>query len=170
MTHKFELTPSQFWDYSVARYGQKEVAPLCLDLQDNYGVNVNLLLFMCWCIEHQTVVNFFQFQTLKNGIADSEAQLHQHRSERRQAKTNCDDDTYNALKAQELLLERAQQKIIVEQAKQLELIFLPQGECEPAPMNASVVGFINAYGLRENKAARNKLARIVSQLRSKKHQ
>ena len=43
-----ELPHSEFWDFSLEVYGRPEVNRLCLDLQDNYGADVNMLLFACW--------------------------------------------------------------------------------------------------------------------------
>jgi len=37
-----------FWDFSVRTYRQPGVAEACLALQDQYGADVNLLLFCCW--------------------------------------------------------------------------------------------------------------------------
>jgi len=37
-----------FWDFSLAVYGKPGVADACLRLQDEAGVDVNLLLFFCW--------------------------------------------------------------------------------------------------------------------------
>ena len=36
------------WDYSVATYRLDEVAQLCLGLQDDFGVDVNLLMYAGW--------------------------------------------------------------------------------------------------------------------------
>jgi len=38
-----------FWDFSVAHYAQPGVAEACIHLQDEYGLDVNLLLFCIWC-------------------------------------------------------------------------------------------------------------------------
>ena len=37
-----------FWTYSLAVYRRKEVAQCCLALQDDAGVDVNLLLYAGW--------------------------------------------------------------------------------------------------------------------------
>jgi len=42
------MSENPFWDYSLAHYAQPGVAQCCLDYQDQYGTNVNLLLFCCW--------------------------------------------------------------------------------------------------------------------------
>jgi len=38
-----------FWDYSLDLYGRPNVADACLALQDQYGLDVNVLLFCVWC-------------------------------------------------------------------------------------------------------------------------
>ena len=40
--------PSEFWDFSVEVYARPEVSKLCLELQNNYGTDINMLLFACW--------------------------------------------------------------------------------------------------------------------------
>ncbi|HEX7762612.1 MAG TPA: TIGR02444 family protein [Cellvibrio sp.] len=45
------LSPNQLdslWDFSLALYAQPEVADTCLRLQDEQGINVNLLLWCVW--------------------------------------------------------------------------------------------------------------------------
>jgi uncharacterized protein (TIGR02444 family) len=37
-----------FWDFSLAVYRRAGVADACIRLQDEAGVDVNLLLFVCW--------------------------------------------------------------------------------------------------------------------------
>ncbi|MDQ0346732.1 TIGR02444 family protein [Ancylobacter vacuolatus] len=37
-----------FWSFACLIYAQDAVAPACLELQDNFGVQVNALLFMLW--------------------------------------------------------------------------------------------------------------------------
>lgn len=43
-----ELPESEFWNFSLDVYRRPGVSKLCLDLQDNYGADVNMLLFACW--------------------------------------------------------------------------------------------------------------------------
>ncbi|MDH5446177.1 MAG: TIGR02444 family protein [Gammaproteobacteria bacterium] len=42
------LPHSEFWDFSLEVYERPEVSKLCLDLQDNYSADINMLLFACW--------------------------------------------------------------------------------------------------------------------------
>src|SRR5580700_8812006 len=37
-----------FWRFSLKFYRQGGVSEACIDLQDGYGVDVNLLLFLLW--------------------------------------------------------------------------------------------------------------------------
>ncbi len=39
---------SPFWRFSLGFYRRPQVAPACLELQDAFGVDVNLLLFLLW--------------------------------------------------------------------------------------------------------------------------
>ncbi|ESQ79966.1 TIGR02444 family protein [Asticcacaulis sp. YBE204] len=39
---------NSFWDWAVKAYAAEGIAGLCLDLQDNHGQNVPLLLFSQW--------------------------------------------------------------------------------------------------------------------------
>ncbi len=36
------------WNYSTSLYQQKGIGPACLSLQDQYGLDVNLILFCLW--------------------------------------------------------------------------------------------------------------------------
>jgi uncharacterized protein (TIGR02444 family) len=38
-----------FWTYSLRLYGQPQVQDACLKLQDEHGLDVNLVLFCIWC-------------------------------------------------------------------------------------------------------------------------
>jgi len=48
MAGDLEEQASAFWGYATALYAQPGVAPLCLDLQDGAGRDVNLLLLCLW--------------------------------------------------------------------------------------------------------------------------
>lgn len=40
---------SEFWDWSLIHYARNGVEPLLLQLQDEYGLDANILLWACWC-------------------------------------------------------------------------------------------------------------------------
>ncbi len=48
MTH-----PLNFWDFSLSLYAKPEVADCCLQLQDGYAANVNVLLWAIWLERRQ---------------------------------------------------------------------------------------------------------------------
>jgi len=39
---------AEFWRFSLAVYGRPDVPPACLVLQDQFGRDVNLMLYCCW--------------------------------------------------------------------------------------------------------------------------
>ncbi|HEY6132031.1 MAG TPA: TIGR02444 family protein [Halioglobus sp.] len=41
------------WDYSLATYSRDGVAQTCLQLQDTYGMDVNLLLYAAWLAQKE---------------------------------------------------------------------------------------------------------------------
>ena len=43
-----QLSKSPFWRFSVKFYAEPGVAQACIDLQDQAGVDVNLLFFLLW--------------------------------------------------------------------------------------------------------------------------
>ncbi len=38
----------EFWSFSLGLYGRAGVSAACIDLQDRYGCDVNILLYACW--------------------------------------------------------------------------------------------------------------------------
>jgi uncharacterized protein (TIGR02444 family) len=49
MTQSESMTGSPFWRFSLRFYRRPAVAEACLTLQDEAGVDVNMLLFLLWC-------------------------------------------------------------------------------------------------------------------------
>jgi len=174
-----------FWQYSLSRYATGDVAPLALLLQDQHGVNVNVLLLVCWCLENNIIVNLPQLKDVIEAAAKSESELKIHRDKRKLANpklrstvqtTNANDEssascernaeTYELLKTQELALERQQQEAIIEAFNQLDVHRMsaqPSGDGTRI-LNASIAAFINVYSLRENSEARSLVSQLVSQL------
>ncbi|MGZ5811318.1 MAG: TIGR02444 family protein [Xanthobacteraceae bacterium] len=42
---------SLFWTFSLKVYAEQAVADVCLNLQDRFDADVNVLLFMLWCAD-----------------------------------------------------------------------------------------------------------------------
>ncbi len=55
--YRVESSASSLWDFAVGLYTQPGVDSLCLDLQDNYAVNVNMLLFARWLETRQLLLD-----------------------------------------------------------------------------------------------------------------
>ena len=161
-----DLSADQFWQFSCRCYGHKDIAAHALALQDSHNVNVNMLLFLCWCLESGVVLNLAQFSQLKQAIADSETMLAEHRSRRRQAHPDNggEHESYAALKAQELDLERQQQAALVVQFNRLDSITRLPAKPGSAVLNASMAAFIHCYQLKDDVAARRHISVIVNQL------
>lgn len=47
----------EFWQYSCALYGNKPVEVACLDLQNDFQADVNLLLFICWLTHKEYIAS-----------------------------------------------------------------------------------------------------------------
>lgn len=162
------LDTKTFWQYSVSRYALKDIAPLALLLQDNHKVNVNVLLLVCWCLENNVIINLTQLNAVITASGKWDEKLNAHRAKRKAAHPNVggDKQCYEALKAQELDLEREQQAEMVAAFNQLNVTRLPKGaEGQPSQLfNASIAALINAYELRENDEARRLVSLLVHQL------
>jgi len=162
------LDASSFWQYSVSRYSVGDTAPVALVLQDNHGVNVNVLLLLCWCLENNVVINLMQLKKVIDAASLKDEHLIKHREMRKAAHPDNGGNAlrYDALKQEELALEKQQQADIIEAFTALEVASLPSGASMPnsGVLNASIASFINAYGLRDSAEARQLLSHLVKQL------
>ena len=107
------LHPNSLWDFACALYSRPKVAPLCLRLQDDYSLNVNLVLWCVWLDTQGLALTESRLQQAQQLIADWESHYTQPlRDLRRQLKSqNIDADSfaleiYGQLKQAELLAER----------------------------------------------------------------
>lgn len=143
-------TIEQFWDFSLAVYQAQGVESACLELQDEHGVNVNLLLLLCWCLQHGHILTLQQWQILKAAVAQSEQDLHLHRKRRREAKHTAPvmQSYYRELKQQELALEQQQQQQLITCFNNMAVAHAPV-----TGINGSVPAFIHLYKLRERPSA-----------------
>lgn len=62
------LSDTEFWRYSVELYGKSGITDVCLTLQDKLGVNVNLLLLLCYCEGQRLQLSREDIETLAAAV------------------------------------------------------------------------------------------------------
>jgi uncharacterized protein (TIGR02444 family) len=60
---------SPFWRFSLRFYRQPGVAEACIALQDEAGVDVNLLLFLLWQATHKRALSMAEVESIEQRIA-----------------------------------------------------------------------------------------------------
>ncbi|MBN7819155.1 TIGR02444 family protein [Bowmanella yangjiangensis] len=99
-----------FWQFSLAVY--KEAEHLCLQLQNRYAMNVNLVL-LCLFLQHRSfTLSDKNIRALVSTLADTESLLQSLRALRRQTKA-FDLVAYQHLLSGELALEKRQQADLI---------------------------------------------------------
>lgn len=59
-----------FWEFSLAIYAQPGVADACLELQETQAVDVNVLLYVCWCAWQGWALEVSDVAAVDAAIAD----------------------------------------------------------------------------------------------------
>lgn len=120
-----QLSAADFWEYSLNCYSQVEVKQGCLLLQDEYGLNVNLLLFCRWLgeVHNRVAAKEFFINELKEFRQLEVDTLIPVRAMRRQfKKQHGDGESYQKFLSVELSLEKYAQTFIVDSAQKSSLI------------------------------------------------
>jgi uncharacterized protein (TIGR02444 family) len=120
---------SPFWRFSLAFYRQDGVADACITLQEDAGVDVNLLLFVLWHAMLKRVLPAAQIEALEGRIAPwRNATVIPLRTVRRALKSPPDLVASQAaelfrtrIKAVELEAERLQQEAMYDLARRSPL-------------------------------------------------
>lgn len=115
-----------FWQWSVQRYGSAGVRDACLRLQDQFDLNVNILLLCEFLRQRDIALSARHIQMLVQSIAESDRGLKRHRNKRREAKTY-QPEHYKALLEAELSLEQQQQALLVDTLNSLDSV---QGDAQ----------------------------------------
>lgn len=104
------MADNPLWEYSLEVYGRPGVQQACLTLQDEFGADINLLLFAAWVAAQGAMITPGQWHTLHE-LSDTFQQqyLQPLRNLRRKLKSVAPDAAYEGAKALELELERWQQ-------------------------------------------------------------
>jgi uncharacterized protein (TIGR02444 family) len=101
----------QLWQFSEQHYTRPGVAQACLQLQDEHGANVNLLLLLLMLEERELGADPAHFLPL---LQQRQGLFTQWRALRRRLKTRLDKDNYLQLLQHELELERWQQQELLQ--------------------------------------------------------
>jgi len=138
-------TVSNLWDFSLALYARADVADACVRLQDEHGVNVNLLLWCIWLEQQGIVLDTARLHTAQKRIhAWDEHYVIPLRQLRRRMKAEfgVNDDTIEGVRSQikqaELLAEKQLQLW-------LEAVTHTWDEANVADTYAAVGGNIRFY-------------------------
>ena len=70
MTDAATSADTPFWRFSLKFYRQGGVSEACIDLQDGYGVDVNLLLFLFWLAAGRQLLSAAEVKTLDDKVRD----------------------------------------------------------------------------------------------------
>lgn len=113
---------NDFWRFSLALYGQPGVARECLELQDKFGLNINLLLFCAWLGRREIALGRDDLEGALRVIASwHDHVVHPLRVVRRQMKLHHDDVA--ALRAEvqriEIEAEQVEQAILFDYAQRI---------------------------------------------------
>ncbi|MGL4838054.1 MAG: DUF2390 domain-containing protein [Shewanella sp.] len=145
---------SQLWDWCDNYYGQNKI--LCLELQDNQRVNVNLLLLACYLDSPVAGANprcysLSQWQSLLDVMRQwDEPLLIPFRRLRRLAKSHLAIHEYQQMLEVELMLERKAQRSILHAIQALS----PEGT------QTNLLSYLSLFGLSAQAVAALPLTRL----------
>lgn len=114
------LCRDEFWKFSFEVYARPGVQNYCLTLQDDWQLNVNILLLCCYIEEKGLACSIEQLEELTEYINETDQALIAHRKKRRAAK-NEDSPLYQQLLKVELEMEKQQQARLIEKVNSFEL-------------------------------------------------
>src|ERR1700722_11500147 len=142
---------SPFWTFSLAYYRGAGVSEACLELQDNCGVDVNVVLFLLWLASQKRTVPADQVKTIADKVRPWQIDvIGPIRALRRMLKTDAPlldkgsaELFRTKIKAIELESERLQQQAMYAMAATLTSDTAPTAE---AAARASVAAYQSALG------------------------
>ncbi|UUM30405.1 TIGR02444 family protein [Vibrio japonicus] len=115
------LSLERLWQFSLQYYSTRGVKDACLNLQNQFKGNVNLLLLLKWLDEQQVCFKDKDWLQVEECLGRSEALLHSYRDIRRKLKVHVPDALYRESLQFELQLERRQQSDLVACINAIEL-------------------------------------------------
>ena len=118
---RISLTLERLWQFSLQYYSAREVKQACLNLQNQFKGNVNLLLLLKWLDEQRVTIAQQDWHKVEECLGRSEALLNSFRELRRKLKQPLADTLYREALQFELQLEKQQQADLVDCVNQLTL-------------------------------------------------
>ncbi len=107
------LAEQGLWEFALAQYPRPGVEALCLELQDEHGLDVPVLLALAWAVvQHRAPAEFDR--CLQAALCFAGSHVYPLRALRRRAKPLGNPSFYEALKKAELAAERVQLRILEE--------------------------------------------------------
>lgn len=101
-----------FWQFSLSRYGEPGVKEACLRLQDQYGLNVNMLLLCDFLYARQLSVSSEEMSELVRASVPTDETLAALRRHRKTLKLT-DPEKYKLALEDELQVEKQQQTDLI---------------------------------------------------------
>src|ERR1700735_166634 len=122
MSEAASSADTPFWRFSLKFYRQGGVSEACIDLQDSFGVDVNLLLFLLWLASDDRRLSAADVKLLDDNVRDwRNLTIVPIRDARRKLKDAAtlgepirQEAFRNKVKAVELEAERLQQEALYE--------------------------------------------------------
>lgn len=162
---------SDFWNYSTQIWTLPEVEAICLDLQNNYGANINMLLYCCWVGDKKLSLNdddlqvlldtVQPWQTIIKPLRDSRKMMQQHLIA---MPANMVDQTVNNITEMELNAEHMSQ-MALEKALNLKKISpCLEPSSDDAGIECSLSNLKSYIQTLENIPSENELMPQISQL------
>ncbi len=102
---------NDFWLYSIGIYQQASVKRACLAMQNQHGLNVNILLLCGYLTKSEIFINKIGFEYLIDQIKDLDKETSRLRQIRIASKNEA--EKYSQLLKQELDLEKRQQQQLI---------------------------------------------------------
>lgn len=107
------LSAENFWHFSTAHYDRFGVKDACLELQDQYTADVNLLLLGVWLRQNRIALSLNTLEALLATSLDWQQQtLEPLREERRKSKS--DPKLYKQALGEELAAEQKEQHALID--------------------------------------------------------
>ena len=136
------LEAEQFWQDSNAEYQREGVKAACLWLQNEKGLNVNLLLLICWIAKQGVELSPNELEEILAAIAnwhDQNISLIRQLRKATEAATWMDTTRKEQLKQKlldsEITMERIEQQLMIEQLNRLPLKTKPNASAEQSFCN-----------------------------------